>query len=237
MKSTRALSIFIIMMLPLSGLSPIMVKSVLAQDSTQTPSPTFTSTPSPTPSPSPTVTPSTASPPPNLLYTTPAPIATPTPLPAPSPSPDVNPTFKPQMPKFTVYLVNHPFDVPATTPTYSTDPYTGVTSTVNPGSPGYRVDNWTIELWITNQQFNYPKNSANYNLYFDVRTKGHFEQAWRDLYGPFEGLHTATYNDSGWFIGTGCHVQSGNVYTVAAYSAYYPPYYSSPYSFPDHLSA
>ena len=62
---------------------------------------------------------------------------------------------EPATPKFEVYLVNHPYDVPPVSPTYTTDPYTGDQKLLNPGSPGYRVDNVSIELWIQNDQPNY----------------------------------------------------------------------------------
>ncbi|MCL2691148.1 MAG: hypothetical protein FWE56_02700, partial [Candidatus Bathyarchaeota archaeon] len=46
---------------------------------------------------------------------------------------------KPSIPQFSVNFVNHPYDVP---PTTSTHPYTGVVT----NTPGYRVDNWTIDV-------------------------------------------------------------------------------------------
>jgi hypothetical protein len=128
-----------------------------------------------------------------------------------------------------LYLVNHPFDIPSTTPTYSIDPYTGETKLQNPGSSGYRFDNWTIELWISNKQFYYPSDgSTNFHLYYNVRTKGHFEQNWRELYSPFHGLHSGNSSDRGAFIPNGRPAQSNNVYTVITYSAYSPPYYAYP---------
>jgi hypothetical protein len=203
--------------------------------STATATPTVTPTPSPTPSPtatptapptpSPTITPT---PPPYYPYTTPTAAAIPTPSPTPPPSPDVSPIFKPSVPEFTLYLVNQPYQISPTTPTYTTDPYTGETKLQNPGSPGYQVDNWTIQLWIPNMQFNYLGSSATYHLYYNVRTKGHFEQSWRELYSPFNGLHSANYNDNGTFIPNGSPAQSNNVYTVITYSAYTVPYYTYP---------
>ncbi len=65
-------------------------------------------------------------------------------------------------------------------------------------------------------------------MYYNVRTKGHFEQSWRELYSPFHGLHSGNSSDSGTFILNGCPAQSNNVYTVITYSAYSPPYYAYP---------
>ena len=75
----------------------------------------------------------------------------------------------------------------------------------------------------TNKQFNDPNGSSTFHLYYDVRTKGHFEQNWRELYPPFY----TPYN-GGAFISSGCPAQSNKVYTVITYSAYVQPYYSYP---------
>ncbi len=220
----KGFAVFFILIIASSSLSLFSVKTVNAQPPTDTPSPSPTPAPTASPSPSPTPPPS------SLRNTTPTPVATPTPAPTLAPSPDVSPIFKPTVPEFTLYLVNHPFDIPPTTPNYTTDPYTGETKLQNPGSAGYRIDNWTIELWIPNKQFNYPNDGSNttFHLYYDVKTKGHFEQKWMELYSPFHGLH---YEDlsSGTFIS--CPSQSNYVFTVITYSAYTPPYYSYPQAF------
>jgi hypothetical protein len=210
-------ALILILFMACSSVNLISVITVSAQTPTSTPSPTPTASPSP--SPLPPITP----PPSSLLFTTPTPTVTPTPLPTPTPAPDVSPNFKPPVPEFTLNLVNHPIDIPATTPTYTTDPYTGETKLQSPGSAEYMIDNWTIELWIPNKQFNDPNGSSTFHLYYDVRTKGHFEQNWRDLYAPFY----STY-DSKAFIPNGSPSQSNKVYTVITYSAYFPPYYSYP---------
>jgi len=215
-RANKSLALIIIVIVFVSSLSLIMVKPAYAQ----TPTPT----PTPSPSPTPVITPT----PPPSHYTTPTPAATSTPLPTSSPSPDVSQIFKPSVQEFKLYLVNQPYQIPATTPTYTTDPYTGETKLQNPGSSGYQVDNWTIQLWIPNMQFNYPNDSNTYHLYCDVRTKGHFEQNWQELDPPFNGLHSGSYSDSGAFIGNSCPAQSNNVYTVITYSAYSSPYYSYP---------
>lgn len=224
-RTSKSFAVFIILIIVVSSLSLITVKSASSQTPTDTPSPTPSPTPTASPSPSPS--PPSSPPPSSLRYTTPTFVATPTPLPTPPPTPDVSSIFKPSVPEFTLYLVNHPIDFPPTTPNYTTDPYTGETKLQNSGSSGYRIDNWTIELWIPNRQFNYPNDGSNkFHLYYDVRTKGYFEQSWRELYSPFHGLHSGNYSDSGTFIT--CPAQSSNVYTIITYSAYSPPYYSYP---------
>jgi len=61
--------------------------------------------------------------------------------------------------------------VPAT---YSTDPYTGKEVLVE---PAHHVNNGTIELWITNQQYAY-SNGLIFHVFYLVQTKGHYEEKW-----------------------------------------------------------
>lgn len=78
----------------------------------------------------------------------------------------------PSVPQFTVQYVDHSYDVP---PTYGTDPYTGKTIMTN---GGYHVDNRTIDVTITNQPFTPymdPNSNQTVNLYYNIRSKGHFE--------------------------------------------------------------
>jgi hypothetical protein len=102
---------------------------------------------------------------------------------------------KPSVPEFTLKLVDNSYDVPpvpSTTPTYTIDPYSGKQTVLTPGSsaiPGYHVENKTIELWIKNQQH-------SSKVYFNVRTKGHFEENWTELYPPYNRL-TERYNFDG----------------------------------------
>ena len=213
-----SLSILLIVVLLASSFL-VLAEPIFAQEPTASPTPS--PTPIVTPSPSPPRTPF-----PSSACNTPAPTTTPTPLPTPSPTPDVSALFKPSVQNFVLYLVNQPFQIPATTPSYTTDPYTGETRLQNPGSSGYQVDNWTIQLWITNSEFKYPLDSNVYSLFYNVRTKGHFEQDWKELYPLFSGLHTGNSYDRGTFIPNACPKQSGNFYTVITYSAYSPPYYT-----------
>ena len=75
---------------------------------------------------------------------------------------------KPSVPEFTVKLVDNSYDVP---PTQTIDPYKGTIT-----QPGYHVENKEIEITIKNQ---------NLGVMYNVRTKGHFEQEWRErFYAP-----------------------------------------------------
>lgn len=87
----------------------------------------------------------------------------------------------PAVPEFTVRLVNNSYSTQPTITT-TTDPYTGkqTTKTV----PGQYVENDYIEVSIKNQAFtpytiNYHNiDNRTVNLYFNVRSKGHFSQDW-----------------------------------------------------------
>jgi hypothetical protein len=132
-----------------------------------------------------------------------------------------SPIPKPHPPQFNIYLVNHPYDVPPTFPTYTTDPYTGEQKMVNNGSAGYHVDNVTIELWIQNQQQSYSNGTTTYTPYFDVRVKGHFEQDWNELYPKSEpSVHNVAS-----FLPENTPAQSNAQYTVISYSSTATPYY------------
>jgi hypothetical protein len=130
---------------------------------------------------------------------------------------DVNGIPKPSVPEFTVKLVAHPYDVPSTTTT-TIDEYTGkeiVTTT-----PGYHVENKSIEITIKNQPFTpYTDADGNeINIYYNVRVKGHFGQDWTELYSPYSdsvrGGYYGSYSKS--------PVQSSSEYTVLSLSADYP---------------
>jgi hypothetical protein len=102
---------------------------------------------------------------------------------------------KPTLPQFTVRLVDHSYDRPATTPTYTTDPYTGEQKQVTPGSPSYHIENKSIEITIKNQPFA-PYNDSNGNyigLYYNIRFKGHYGTDW--TYDPFkpDGVSSKSY--------------------------------------------
>jgi hypothetical protein len=86
---------------------------------------------------------------------------------------------KPSVPQFVVKFVDYSCDVPPSTTT-TVDQYTGEKITTN--TPGYRVENKTVEVTITNQHFT-PYTDANritYYLYYTVQSKGYFGDDWQD---------------------------------------------------------
>jgi hypothetical protein len=101
--------------------------------------------------------------------------ATPTVSPTPIPVPSV--------PEFTVKFVNSSYEVPASS---SINPYTGQQVT----TPGYYVENESIELTIKNQPFvSFIDNTgANNSLFYNVREKGYYAENWTDLYNPEGGF-------------------------------------------------
>ena len=85
---------------------------------------------------------------------------------------------KPSVPQFTLKFI----PVFQTT----TDPYTGANTTTQNLS--------TIELSITNQKYTY-SNGSTFSIYYNVRTKGHFANAWTELYPTIKLLpQTGNYD-------------------------------------------
>jgi len=70
--------------------------------------------------------------------------------------------------EFTVKLVAYSYDVPAT---YIIDPFTGKNMTIQ---EGFHVENKSVEIAI--------KNQPGYNLFYNVRYKGHFGEEWIEPY-------------------------------------------------------
>ncbi|MBN1245226.1 hypothetical protein JXA31_06495 [Candidatus Bathyarchaeota archaeon] len=121
---------------------------------------------------------------------------------------------KPSVPEFTVKLVAHPYDVPPTTTT-TIDQYTGkeiVTTT-----PGYHVENKSIEVTIKNQPFTpYTDADGNeVNIYYNVRFKGHFTTVWTELYPETQHRDVFGYDSTG-------PVQSSSGYTITSCPADFP---------------
>ncbi len=88
---------------------------------------------------------------------------------------------KPSVPEFSLTLTEKPFDVP---PIYRIDAYTGENVTVQ---TGYRLQNRSIDVIIKNQPFTpYRDSSGNHiDLYYNVRSKGRFQNEW--YYYPYCG--------------------------------------------------
>jgi hypothetical protein len=108
---------------------------------------------------------------------TPTPTSTfsPTLVPTQSPTLTPKPTSPPSgtvptVPEFTAVYADHSYDVP---PSYGIDPYTGKTIVT---AGGYHVDNRTIDVTIKNQPFTpYLNGNNTVNLFYNIRSKGHFE--------------------------------------------------------------
>jgi len=93
----------------------------------------------------------------------------------------------PSIPQFTVRLVNNSYYTqPITTTT--TDPYTGQPTTTT--TPSRYVQDEYVELTIKNQSFTQANGS---NLFFDIRTKGHFANDWSYI-SPYYGYIMENYS-------------------------------------------
>jgi len=86
---------------------------------------------------------------------------------------------KPSIPQFTVKLVDSSYDVPPST-TATVDQYTGKETTTT--TPGYYVENKTIQITIKNQPFTpyTDTNGITYYLYYTVQSKGRFGEDWQN---------------------------------------------------------
>jgi hypothetical protein len=117
----------------------------------------------------------------------------------------------PSVPQFTLQFINGSYTIP---PTYSTNPYTGVTVMTSPGST---VQNQSIDVVILNQPFTpfYDGNQTN-QLYYNIRCKGHYEQFASDTdlgphgIGDVQASSSSTtvvsFNIEGWGIPVGGQV-------------------------------
>jgi hypothetical protein len=97
---------------------------------------------------------------------------------------------KPSVPQFTLKYEVSQYTIPATTPTYTIDPYTGEQKIQTSGTPSQTAENKTIELKIKNQPFT-PYQIDNYkhwiNLWYNVSYKGHYENDWKTYFSPHGG--------------------------------------------------
>ena len=121
----------------------------------------------------------------------------------------VSGTSTPSVPEFTVELVAYPYDVPPVTTT-KIDQYTGEETVKT--TPGYHVENRSIEIVIKNQPFTpyIIDDWKDINLYYGVRVKGHFGEYWKEIYSRYKSSDLAH------------PVQSSSEYTVLSLSADYP---------------
>jgi hypothetical protein len=112
----------------------------------------------------------------------PTPIITLEPTPACSPRDESNESAsipKPSTPEFTAQFELCSIYVQ---PSYSTstNPYTGETTNITLG--GYYLYNKTIKFTINNQLIINSINNITYNLYYNIRVKGHFSGDWSEIY-------------------------------------------------------
>ena len=124
----------------------------------------------------------------------------------------------PTVPTFTLKFI------PASYNVTTTNPYTGVITTTE-------VDNSTIQVTIKNQPFHYSFNGTTYNLYYNVGTKGHFENDWSGYYSliphlasiPVYNTSTSQYSETYAEFIQNNPIQSHSDYTVLSFSAESPP--------------
>ncbi len=106
---------------------------------------------------------------------------------------------QPSVPEFTIRFVNASYSVT------TTNPFTGVYET-------RQIRNNSIEIKIRNQPFTY---SNDYRVYFNVRTKPHFEGNWTEIY-RLENL-TSSHNADGFsfaeYVSHDSPNQSNQIYT------------------------
>ena len=97
----------------------------------------------------------------------------------------------PSVPEFTVSFVDRSYTVPITT-TQTTDPFTGQQVTQTSG--GQYVKNETVEIKIKNPQSTSVtlSNGSVAQLFYSVRTKGHFSDRWGE---PYDDRWTTTWEN------------------------------------------
>ncbi len=113
-------------------------------------------------------------------------------------------TAKPSVPEFTVKFVNASYSVT------TTNPYTGLEETE-------LISNNTIEITINNQPFEY----SDFQIYYNIRVKPHFEGNWTEIYplqnqtSSYDGDDTFSYAQ---YINDDSSPQSESSYTIITFS-------------------
>ncbi|MCL5877777.1 MAG: hypothetical protein M1540_08210 [Candidatus Bathyarchaeota archaeon] len=110
-------------------------------------------------------------------------------------------------PEFTIKLVDNSYDTPAST---SINSYNGSTVT----RPGSHVENKTIELLIENQPY-----SHDYVFFYNIRTKGHFEDEWTTWLYPYGEDYPDSFTSEAWSLGFRPLYASNSDYTIVSYGA------------------
>ena len=116
------------------------------------------------------------------------------------------------VPEFTLQYADHSYDVPAT---YKFNEYTGQMVV---DKAGYRVTDFTIDITIKNQPFSCSFNGVTYNLYYSIRTKGHFGENWYHVSVFNRTKSINPYETAKYVYGP---IQSNTEYTVLHYTAEY----------------
>lgn len=83
--------------------------------------------------------------------------------------------IKPSVPEFTVRIVDHSYDVPASVTT-TIDPYNN--KTITRTFPATHVQNISVDLIVVNQPFPETIDGNTSFLYYNLRTKPHFGENW-----------------------------------------------------------
>lgn len=121
----------------------------------------------------------------------------------------------PSVPKFTLRLADHSYEVPSTT--ISTfNPYNNQTATTT--IPGYHMTNITIDLDIVNQPYPAIINGNASFVYYDVRIKGHFGQEWTELF-PYYSNSPIQSNSQDTIISLPANYQVGDQIDVQVQAA------------------
>ncbi len=116
---------------------------------------------------------------------------------------------KPSVPEFTLEFVDNSYNKPPTTIS-TINPYNNKTTTTT--YPGYYVQNFTIVVTIKNQPYPVTLNGNASNLYYNIRTKGHFAENWSISIYSYTSLSPGNLP-----------TQSSSLYTVLSYPIYYSP--------------
>ncbi len=146
---------------------------------------------------------------------------------------------EPSVPEFTLKFVDKSYDTPSTT-TSTTNPNNDKTTSTT--IPSQHVQNYTIELVITNQAFPTTINGNTSDLHYNVRTKSHFEEnwkdpshadSWKDLYHFYDsGIYNVPASDSqytvAYFPANGYNFGDEIDFQVKAILGYYYAYFPDP---------
>jgi hypothetical protein len=126
---------------------------------------------------------------------------------------------QPSIPEFTIQLVDHSYDIPSQTTT-TIDQYTNKTTITT--IPGQHVKNITIDLTIKNQNCSKNINGNTSNIYYNIRSKGHYGSEWqyyssfpRYTSSPTSGQATFAYGEMD------VPTQSNSEYTIISLPASY----------------